>query len=75
LLLHGFVENDTGVVAHLIKLINAADTAVRENESATFQHELLSVRILSDVDGETNSRTSLSRSVDTTRGNLMNVLK
>ena len=31
LLLHGLMKNYSGVVVHLIELINAADTSIREN--------------------------------------------
>lgn len=43
LLLHGFVDGDAVLVAHLVELVDADDAAVREDHGATLEVELARV--------------------------------
>jgi hypothetical protein len=40
------VENDSGVIIHLVKLIDAADTLVTQNEGSGLQNDFTSLRVL-----------------------------
>ena len=75
LLLHGFMEDDSSVVVHFVKLINTTDTTVGQDQSTRLKNELTCLGVLCDVNRETDCRTSLTRGVDASWSNLMNVLE
>ena len=54
LLLHDFVQDRAGRIVHLVELVNAADTAVGQDERTRFQHKLTGFRVASDVGCETD---------------------
>ena len=60
LLLHGFVEDHTRVIVHLVELIDATDASVREDKGATLKDKLTGFWVSCDIDGETNCGTSLA---------------
>ena len=60
LLLHGLMENDTRIVVHLVKLIDTANSTVRQDQGTGLEDKLLRLRIPSDVNSETDGGTSLS---------------
>jgi hypothetical protein len=74
LLFHHFVEDGTGSVGHLVELVNAADTAVGEDESTRFEDELLRVGVTGNIGGKTDGGGTLSGGVDTTGSDLVYVL-
>jgi len=73
LLLHDFVQDRAGGFRHLVELVNAADTAVGEDERTRLEDELARLRITGDVRGQTDGRRTLSARVDAARGDLVHV--
>jgi hypothetical protein len=89
---HDFVQDGSGCIGHLIKLVDTADSTIGENQSTTdwsiivsrydsnvfwdlpFQDKLLRIWISGNVGCETDGRGSLSRSIHTTRCDLVYVL-
>ncbi|KAH3660436.1 hypothetical protein OGAPHI_007022 [Ogataea philodendri] len=74
LLFHDFVQDRSCGVRHLIELINTAHTSVRQNQSSTFQHQLLGFNISGNVCSQTNSRGTFTGGVNTSRSDLVNIL-
>jgi hypothetical protein len=69
------VKNNSGVVIHLIELIDAADSSVGEHKSSGLENSLFSLRIFCDVDSQTDGGRAFSGSVNTSRSDFMNVLE
>ena len=55
LLLHHFVQNGSSRVAHLVKLVDATDAVVGQDQSTGLKHELPRLRVLGNVSGQTDS--------------------
>jgi hypothetical protein len=72
-LLHHFVEDGPGGFVHLVELVNAASTAIGQNQGTGLQDHLLGLGVTSDIGCQTDSRRTLTTGVDTTGGNLMHV--
>ena len=53
MLLHGFVDRNSVLRAHFIKLIDADDATVGENHGASLKLKLASGVVLDDCSGET----------------------
>ena len=53
---HHLVQHTASSIRHLIELVNAAHTAVTEDQSTTLQDELLGIRISGHVSRETDCR-------------------
>jgi len=64
LLLHHFVNVCSISFIHFVKLIDAADAGIRQNEGTTFKNNLAGIWIFEDGSCETNSRRSLTRGVN-----------
>jgi len=69
------VKDYTRVIVHLVKLVNAADTSVREDKGTTFKDQLMSFWVSCNINSETDSRTSLAWSIDASWCNFVNVLQ
>ena len=54
LLLHHLVQRGPRAVAHLVELVDATDTAVRQHQRAALQHEILRLRVPLHVRGESD---------------------
>ena len=54
LLLHSFVDSYLILDIHLVELIDTTYASIRENKSTTFKDKLASLRVLSDVNCETD---------------------
>ena len=68
------MQNTSGGVAHLVKLVDTADTAVGQDEGPAFQHELLRVGVPGHVGGQTDGRGTFTRGVDASGCDLVHVL-
>lgn len=69
------MKDNSGAIIHLVKLIDTADTSVRKNEGATFQHNFFSLRVFCNVHCQTDSRGALTWGIDTSRCDLVNILQ
>ena len=69
------MQNNSGVIIHLVKLIDAANSSVREDQSSTLQDHFSRFRIFRDVHGKTYGRGALARSVDSPWSYFVDVLK
>ncbi len=49
LLLHDFVQDGAGGIAHFVKLVDAADAVIGQDQSSGLQNKLPSFGILGDV--------------------------
>ena len=49
------MEDDPGVVIHLVELIDTAYTSIRENKCTTFKDKLTSLWVFRDVNRQTDS--------------------
>ncbi len=67
------MEDDSAVVVHLVELINAADTTITEDNGTRLENELLGLRVLGDVGGETDGGRALSGGVDSSGRDLVDV--
>ena len=52
------VEDGAGCFVHLVKLVNAADAVVGQDEGSRLQDHLLGVRVLGDVGRQTDGARS-----------------
>eukprot|EP00438_Fugacium_kawagutii_P014072 Skav204179 [mRNA] locus=scaffold903:612501:622626:+ [translate_table: standard] len=75
LLLHDFMKNCSGILIHLVKLIDTAKAAVRQNEGTTLQDQLLGHRIFVDGGGQTHGTAAFARGVYPSRCQLVGVLQ
>ena len=50
------MKDHTGAVIHLVELVDAANTAVREHKGTTLQYDFPSLWVLGDVNCETDCR-------------------
>ena len=63
LLLHDFMQDGAGGIAHLVKLVDTADAVIGQDQSSGLQNKLSSLRILGDVSSQTDGRGALTRRV------------
>ena len=71
---HNLVQYTSCRIGHLVKLVDAAYTAVGEDEGSTLQHELLRVWVSGHICCETDCRRAFARGVDASRGDLVHIL-
>ena len=48
------MKDHSRVVVHLVELIDAADTTIRQDEGTTLENKLSGLWIFRDVDGKTD---------------------
>lgn len=75
LLLHNLVQHRASAVAHLVKLVDAADAVVTEHQSAGLQDQLAGLGVLHDVGGQADGARTLARGVLAARHQVMHVLE
>ena len=63
LLLHDLVEDAASRVAHLVELVDAADTIVSEHQGTGLQDQLLGLSVLGDISSQTHCAGTLARRV------------
>ena len=61
-----------GSIVHFIEFIDTADPLIWENKSPRLQYDLLSERVFCDVCSQPHRRSSLPRSINSSRSNFIN---
>jgi hypothetical protein len=69
------VQDSSRIVAHLVELVNAADTVVGQYERTRLQHVLARLDILGDEGGETDRARALATCVLSARHQSVDVLQ
>lgn len=75
LLLHGLMDGDAVLVAHLVELVDAYDAPVCEHHGAAFEVELAGVGVPLDGRGETGCGGAFAGRVDCYGGDLLDELE
>ncbi|KAF1752893.1 hypothetical protein GCK72_019448 [Caenorhabditis remanei] len=73
LLLHNLMNSSSVVIHHLIKLIDTADSTIRQHQSTSFKRHFSSNWILHNSSSQTDSRRSTTSGVLRTWGKTVNV--
>mmetsp|Transcript_13172 Transcript_13172/g.26438 ORF Transcript_13172/g.26438 Transcript_13172/m.26438 type:complete len:288 (+) Transcript_13172:1033-1896(+) len=73
LLFHGLVQYRPRGIRHLVEFIDAADTAIGQDEGTALQDQIAGFRVTNHRSRETHSRTPFSRRVYTTRAEFVDV--
>mmetsp|Transcript_9781 Transcript_9781/g.34429 ORF Transcript_9781/g.34429 Transcript_9781/m.34429 type:complete len:583 (-) Transcript_9781:609-2357(-) len=75
LLLHGLVDGRPVLLVHLVKLVDAAEAVVCEDERAALERPLLGERVLVDARREADGRGAFARRVDGARHDAAAILE
>ena len=75
LLLHDLVDVGAISLIHFVKLVNATNSSVCENESTAFKYKLSRNRVLKHSCCQTNTRATLARGVNATRREVGDMLE
>mmetsp|Transcript_104206 Transcript_104206/g.252927 ORF Transcript_104206/g.252927 Transcript_104206/m.252927 type:complete len:483 (-) Transcript_104206:616-2064(-) len=75
LLLHGLMQNGPRVVVHLVKLVDAADSPIRQHQRAALEHQLLGDGVFVDGGGKAHGAAALAGGVDASGRQLVGVLQ
>lgn len=62
-------------IVHLIEFIDTADTIIGQHQRTTLEDHLVGNRVTHDGGGETNARRPATGGVDSSRGDLADVLE